>query len=109
MTTEHETLRTTQSLGHEPWSEALAERIASEQGISRLTTQHWRVIHTLRQHFIQYGALPPMRFACDINRLAPHCADELFHSPEKAWRIAGLPDPGEEARGYSYPSDMVQH
>ena len=109
MTTEHETTRSTPSVAREPWNEVVAERIATEQGISQLTEEHWRVIHTLRQHFIQYGAMPPMRFACDINRLAPHCVDQLFHTPQEAWRIAGLPDPGEEAQGYSYPGDMVQH
>lgn len=109
MTTEHETLRTPLPAGSEPWSETVAERIASEQGLGQLTREHWRVIHTLRQHFIQYGALPPMRFACDINRLEPHCVDQLFRSPQEAWRIAGLPDPGEEVQGYSYPGDMVQH
>ena len=29
-----------------------------------------------------------------------HCVDKLFHSQREAWRVAGLPDPGEEARAY---------
>jgi hypothetical protein len=26
------------------------------------------------------------------------CVDKLFRNQREAWRIAGLPDPGEEAR-----------
>ncbi|HEY9149086.1 MAG TPA: TusE/DsrC/DsvC family sulfur relay protein [Gammaproteobacteria bacterium] len=109
MTTEHEIMPFTAALRRQSWSEAQAERIAREHGIESLTEEHWCVINTLRDHFIQYGALPPMRFACDINRLEPHCVDHLFHSPQEAWRIAGLPDPDDEAEGYAYPGDMVQY
>jgi len=28
------------------------------------------------------------------------CLEQLFHGTREAWRIAGLPDPGEEARAY---------
>lgn len=109
MTTEHELLRNTAAAAHYPWNEAVAQRIASEHGINELTPDHWCVIHTLREHFIQYGAVPPMRVACDVNRLDPHCADWLFHSPQEAWEIAGLAVPDEEAEGYAYPGDMVQY
>lgn len=90
------------------WNEELASRIAEEDGVGELTPEHWKIINTLREHFIQYGALPPMRAACDLNQMAPHCVDQLFHSPQEAWRIAGLPDPGEEAKSYLYPGDEVQ-
>lgn len=109
MTTEFETVQSKAPEQRRPWSEAVAEHIASEQGIGKLTPDHWHIIHTLRQHYIQYGAVPPMRFACDINRMDPHCVDALFNSPQQAWRIAGLPDPDDETQGYSYPGDMVQH
>ncbi len=82
----------------QPWNEQFAEKLAKQFGIERLTDAHWKVINTLRCHFIQYGALPPMRFACDLSRLEPHCVDQLFHSPREAWRIAGLPDPGDEVQ-----------
>lgn len=107
-TTLHVT-HTNTSESRQPWSEKHAEELAREFGVGRLTESHWRIIHTLRNHFVQYGALPPMRFACDISRMDPHCVSQLFHSPQEAWRIAGLPDPGEEAQSYSYPDDAVQH
>lgn len=102
MTTEYEATmnRPAEPPGATPWSEELARCIAAEDGLGELTEAHWRVIHTLREHFVQYGALPPMRLACGINRLEPHCVDELFHGAYEAWRVAGLPDPGSEALSY---------
>lgn len=108
MTSEYE-LHLPEQTSVEPWCEDLAKRLAKGHGLERLTPAHWCVIQSLREHFIQYGAMPPMRAVCDHNRLEPHCVNDLFHDPETAWRIAGLPDPGEEARSYLYPDDQVQH
>ena len=83
-----------------PWNEELAQSIAIADGLGELTEAHWKVIHTLREHFVQYGALPPMRLACGVNQLDPHCTDELFHGVYEAWHVAGLPAPGSEAMGY---------
>jgi tRNA 2-thiouridine synthesizing protein E len=109
MTTEFETMRTHQTVATQTWNEELAQSLANERGIGKLTPEHWHIIHTLRQHYIQYSAVPPMRYVCDTNRMDPHCVDQLFHSPQEAWQIAGLPAPNDEAQGYSYPGDMVQH
>jgi tRNA 2-thiouridine synthesizing protein E len=78
----------------------VARQRAVEDGIGELTEVHWKVIHTLREHFVQYGALPPMRLVCGLNHLAPHCTVELFNGAYEAWHVAGLPDPGAEATGY---------
>lgn len=80
-----------------PWSEEQAEALAASHGLGELTDAHWQVIHTLRQHFVQYGALPPMSLACGANHLAPECGDILFHDAREAWQLAGLPEPGTEA------------
>jgi TusE/DsrC/DsvC family sulfur relay protein len=84
----------------EIWNEDLAQRLAQQDGVGELTEEHWRVIRFLREHFIQYGALPPERSACHFSHLDPHCVHRLFHGTKEAWRIAGLPDPGEEAKSY---------
>jgi tRNA 2-thiouridine synthesizing protein E len=84
-----------------PWSHEYAQEIALRDGIGPLSDEHWRVIDTLRNHFVQYGAMPPMRLACVVNHLDPHCVEQLFHNAREAWTVAGLPDPGEEARSYS--------
>ena len=82
------------------WSEELAQRLAQQDGIGDLGEEHWRVIHSLRKHFLQYGAAAPERYACHTAELDEHCIHRLFRSSREAWRIAGLPDPGEEYKAY---------
>ncbi len=82
------------------WNEQAAQNLAEADGLGRLGDEHWRVIHYLREHFVQYGAPPPMHTACVQNDLEPQCVERLFHGAREAWRIAGLPDPGSEAQTY---------
>lgn len=82
------------------WDKALAVAIARRDGLE-LTPAHWQVIRALRKHFQMFGAVPPaFSHLCVVNHLDKHCVGDLFHSQRNAWRIAGLPDPGEEARSY---------
>ena len=98
MTTEYESVSMVaeEEVVYTPWNEELAQQIALANGVGELTEAHWRVIHTLREHFIQYGAMPPMEMACSLSRLDSQCADELFHSANEMWQVAGLPEPGSE-------------
>jgi TusE/DsrC/DsvC family sulfur relay protein len=83
------------------WSEQVASEIARKDGLAELTQSHWDVIHWLREHFERFGAAPPaFRHICHVNHLGPHGVENLFRTPREAWRVAGLPDPGEEARTY---------
>ncbi len=85
----------------ELWDEQLAERIARSDGLAPLTPAHWKIIHCLREHYRQHGAMPlPLHHVCHLNDMDRHCMEQLFPSEREAWRIAGLPDPGEEARTY---------
>lgn len=38
-------------------------------------------------------------FAGELDLVA-NCVHRLFGGPLEAWKVAGLPDPGEEARTY---------
>ena len=82
------------------WSADLASRMAKEDGIGELSDAHWHIIKYLRHNYLHMQNVPPARNACHTLHLAPHCVDELFHGMREAWRVAGLPDPGEEARTY---------
>lgn len=84
--------------GH--WTPSLAERIARQAGVSELTAKHWEVIHLVRERYYTIGALPVMRLVCRAVGLDPHMAHKLFASCTSLWRIAGLPNPGEEAKSY---------
>ena len=78
------------------WNESVADTLATQLGINQLTSDHWKVVHALRQHYERFGVAPAMHNICRSNGQK----SDWIH----AWLIAGLPDPGEEAK--SYLSDM---
>lgn len=85
----------------EDWNEMIANNLAECDGIAPLTEAHWSVIQSLRQHFYKTGGVPSLRHVCLENDLDPHCIPRLFRDRgHEAWRVAGLPNPGEEARAY---------
>lgn len=87
-------------LDSQTWSRDLAETLASLDGIGPLQPGHWAVIYYLREHFESYGALPPIAQACRAIGMDRDAVRQLFGGCHEAWRIAGLPHPGEEAVSY---------
>ena len=88
----------------ETWNEALAREIARRYELGELTAEHWEVIHTLREHFARHGVAPAMSQVCRTRHKDRTWVHDLFQTCLNAWRVAGLPNPGEEAK--SYLSDM---
>jgi TusE/DsrC/DsvC family sulfur relay protein len=84
----------------EIWSERLAQQIAENDGLGPLADAHWEVIACLREHYLKSGALMPPSHVCWVNHLGRYCVQDLFGSTREAWRVAGLPNPGEEAKAY---------
>jgi TusE/DsrC/DsvC family sulfur relay protein len=82
------------------WSEAAAVEIARREGIARLTEEHWKVIRSLREHYARFGAAPAMSQICRSHGQGWQWVHDLFHTCLGAWRVAGLPNPGEEAKTY---------
>jgi tRNA 2-thiouridine synthesizing protein E len=82
------------------WDRRVAERIARYEGIAALTAKHWEVIDHVRGQYFLTGALPVMRLVCRATGLDRHKAHKLFGSCRSLWRVAGLPNPGEEANAY---------
>ncbi len=87
-------------LNLEQWNEALAQRIAQREGISPLYEPHWRLIHHIRERFVALGGFPSLRRVCRATGLSRSEVHELFGGCLPVWRIAGLPNPGEEAKTY---------
>jgi len=82
------------------WSETLAETMAEEAGIGPLTEQHWKIIRAMREHYAKLGAAPAMHRVCHDAGVERHLVNDLFGYCLVAWRVAGLPNPGEEAKAY---------
>lgn len=80
------------------WTPELAVEIADTDGLLALTPEHWKIIDYLREHYLKSGTLPVMNHVCRVYHLERHCVRALFHNPREAWRVAGLPNPGEEAK-----------
>jgi len=85
----------------EQWSEVIASDIAHGSGIDRLENKHLDVLRYLREHYLAKGTLPAERNLCRDLDMEHECIDRLFGGDlMRAWRIAGLPNPGEEAKTY---------
>jgi len=82
------------------WTPTLADHLGRLEGISELTAKHWEIIHHVRERYLSTGALPVMRLVCRAVGLDPNNAHKLFRSCRSLWVIAGLPNPGEEAKSY---------
>jgi TusE/DsrC/DsvC family sulfur relay protein len=84
----------------EAWNEDVARTMAWRLGIGELGQEHWQVITALRAHYGEHGVAPVMNNICRPYGKDWHWGHELFGSCLNAWRVAGLPDPGEEAKSY---------
>ena len=82
------------------WSRQTASILADLDGVGPLGPDHWAIIYYLREHHLTYGSLPPMSQVCRTHHLDRNAVRHLFGGCRSAWRIAGLPNPGEEAKSY---------
>lgn len=82
------------------WNKSAARILAEMHDIGRLTPDHWAIIYYLREHHLSYGSLPPMSQVCRTRGLNSGAVESLFGGCAQAWRVAGLPNPGDEARAH---------
>ncbi len=80
------------------WTITAAEKIAARAGIVPMTEDHWKVITTLRRHYFENHQIPTVQHICREAGLEAHRVSDLLADPKLAWRIAGLPNPGEQAK-----------
>ncbi len=95
-------------LSADDWSPDLAHELAAREGIGPLTAEHLQVMEALRAHYLAKRTLPVMRQICAETGLQRHCVSDLLADPRRAWRIAGLPNPGEEARAYLESAELPE-
>jgi tRNA 2-thiouridine synthesizing protein E len=82
------------------WTEQWTRDTAELYGIAPLTERHWRVIRFLRDRFDRLGGVPAIRQVCRATSVSRGDVRSLFGGCCDAWRLAGLPDPGEEVRAH---------
>ena len=82
------------------WNEDVAEAIAEQLDIDYLSSDHWLIIYALRNYFEKFSVAPAMNNICHKNRKDGLWVHNLFGTCLNAWRVAGLPNPGEEAKTY---------
>ncbi len=79
----------------EEWNERVALALASTEGVTELTPDHWKVINYLRDYYKQYGIAPMIRKLCKETGFTLKQIYDLFPSgPAKgACKVAGLAKP----------------
>ncbi|MBK1644921.1 TusE/DsrC/DsvC family sulfurtransferase [Thiocapsa imhoffii] len=82
------------------WNAGMARVMAERDGMGPLEPRHWSIIYYLREHHMTYGAIPPVSQICRTHGMQRDAVQHLFGSCRQAWRIAGLPHPGDEALSY---------
>ena len=80
----------------EDWSEAVARVLAAQEGIADLSEDKLDILKFMREYYRKHHFFPIVRFVCKNVHQPGNCVTEQFMDPVKAWKIAGLPNPGEE-------------
>ena len=77
------------------WNDDVAKDFMSTEGITELTDDHWKVIHYIRNYYLQFGIAPMVRKVCKQTGFSLKEIYNLFPSgPAKgACKLAGLPKP----------------
>jgi dissimilatory sulfite reductase related protein len=77
------------------WNEQVAIDLASTEGVGQLSDDHWKLVHYLRNYYLEFGIAPMIRKLCKETGFKLNQVYELFPSgPAKgACKVAGLPKP----------------
>ncbi len=81
------------------WTRSFTEQRALQANIE-LNEQHWILIDLIRDKYLRLGSLPLMRSVCKAVGFERSALKKEFGSCLRLWKMAGLPNPGEEAKTY---------
>jgi len=79
----------------EKWNEAVAEDLAKGENAYPMNSDHWEVVHFIRNYYLKYGIAPPVRMVCKQTGFDRKYIYQLFPSGPAigACKVAGLPKP----------------
>ena len=77
------------------WTPEVASVLAQQQGLETLSSEHWRIIHCLRDYYLEFGIPPPVNMLCKETGLTLRQIYNLFPAGlnNSAIKLAGLPKP----------------
>ena len=82
------------------WTEEVATVLAAREGIEVLTEEQLDILKYLRTYYGKHRFFPIIRSICKSVHQSRSCVADQFNDPVTAWKIAGLPNPGEEVNGF---------
>jgi tRNA 2-thiouridine synthesizing protein E len=82
------------------WTEDAAAVLAAREGIAELTEEQFDILRSLREYYRRHRFFPIVRALCRSVHQPRTCVTDRFPDPVAAWKIAGLPNPGEEVIGF---------
>jgi len=84
----------------EDWTEDAARTLAAREGLGQLSKDQFAILVSLRDYYRKHRFFPIVRAICRSVDLPRTCVTDRFTDPVTAWKIAGLPNPGEEVIGF---------
>ncbi|MCL4490310.1 MAG: TusE/DsrC/DsvC family sulfur relay protein [Nitrospirae bacterium] len=87
-------------MNYEEWNEQVACALAEREGVDELTKDKMDIIKFMREYYRKYNFFPILGAVCKNLHKPRECVTEQFIDPLKAWKIAGLPYPGEQLVAY---------
>lgn len=77
------------------WNDRVAADLATTEGVSELTEEHWRLVRYLRAYYLEHDIAPMVRKLCKETEIKLARVYELFPSgpANGACKVAGLPKP----------------
>lgn len=82
------------------WNENVAQALAGNEGVPQLTDGMMAIIRFMRSYYMSFQSFPVLNSVCKNVHQPRECVNDEFIDPLKAWKIAGLPEPGEEVIAY---------
>ena len=84
----------------EIWSHEVAQYIADCNGVRMMAAEHLQIVQYVRDYYFEAGGFVTPRRICSELKVDKVEMKKFFGSCTNVWKIAGLPNPGEEARTY---------
>jgi tRNA 2-thiouridine synthesizing protein E len=77
------------------WNDSVAADLATTEGITAMTDEHWVLVRYIRDYYLKFGIAPMVRKLCKETGNTLSHVYELFPSgpANGACKVAGLPKP----------------